>query len=119
MQGTKRDIIELYIVESVGLHLFPHHGSLICVLSLTKQFTYLEYLKDTTRTTKYWVSTGDTTQERFCNTPLGSSELSQAHETQKLPFLCTNSAPHTTQVDTDFSESPKTNVTSNGVVFTG
>ncbi|KAJ7352027.1 alpha/beta-hydrolase [Mycena albidolilacea] len=87
--------------------------------ALTKQFTYLEYLKDTTRTTKYWVSTGDTTQERFCNTPLGSSQLSQAHETQKLPFLCTNSAPHTTQVDTDFSESPKTNVTSNGVVFTG
>ncbi|KAJ7352026.1 alpha/beta-hydrolase [Mycena albidolilacea] len=86
---------------------------------LTKQFTYLEYLKDTTKTTKYWVSTSDRTQKQIYSTPIGSSHLSQAHTSEELPFLCTNSAPHTTKVDTDFSASPKTNITSNGVVYTG
>ncbi|KAJ7787685.1 alpha/beta-hydrolase [Mycena olivaceomarginata] len=74
---------------------------------------------DTTKTTKYWVSTGDRTKKQTCSTPLGSSHLSQAHTSEELPFLCTNSAPHTTKVDTDFSASPKTNITSNGVVYTG
>ncbi|THU95962.1 alpha/beta-hydrolase [Dendrothele bispora CBS 962.96] len=35
------------------------------------------------------------------------------------PFLCTNSAPHTVQVDTDFTSTPRTTVTSHGTSFTG
>ncbi|KAF7375397.1 Carboxylic ester hydrolase [Mycena sanguinolenta] len=80
--------------------------------ALTQQFTYLEYLKDITPTTRYWISTGATT-------PLSSSNVSQAQPREKLQFLCTNSAPHTTIVDTDFSASPRTTVTSNGIVYTG
>ncbi|KAF7335662.1 Carboxylic ester hydrolase [Mycena venus] len=87
--------------------------------ALTKQFTYLEYLKDATPTTRYWVSTGDTTQKHFSIAPLSSSHLSQAPTTEKLQFLCTNSAPHTTKVDTDFSSSPRNTVMSNGVIYTG
>ncbi|KAF8173182.1 carboxylesterase [Mycena galopus ATCC 62051] len=90
------------------------------VLSLVRtQFTYLQYLKDATPTTKYWISTGDTTQTNFYSAPLNSSQVFQGSATEKLQFLCTNSAPHTTIVDTDFSASPRTTVTSDGVVYTG
>ncbi|KAJ7138056.1 Alpha/Beta hydrolase protein [Mycena epipterygia] len=87
--------------------------------ALTKQFSYLEYLKDASRATQYWVSTGDKTQKHYCSAPLLSSQVSQAQPTDKLPFLCTNSAPHTTKVDTDFSASPRNLVTSKGVAYTG
>ncbi|KAJ7453137.1 alpha/beta-hydrolase [Mycena latifolia] len=87
--------------------------------ALAKQFSYLEYLKDASRTTQYWVSTGDSTHSHSCSAPLLSTAVSQAHASTKLPFLCTNSAPHTTKVDTDFSASPRNGVTSNGVVYTG
>ncbi|KAK7041558.1 hypothetical protein VNI00_009145 [Paramarasmius palmivorus] len=36
-----------------------------------------------------------------------------------LPFLCTNSAPHTNKVDTDFASSPRLDVTSKDTIFTG
>ncbi|KAJ7087586.1 alpha/beta-hydrolase [Mycena belliarum] len=84
--------------------------------ALAKQFSYLEYLKDASRTTQYWIASGQT--HSFC-APLLSSQLFQAPTTKKLPFLCTNSALHTTKVDTDFSASPRSIVTSNGVVYTG
>ncbi|KAJ7706739.1 alpha/beta-hydrolase [Mycena rosella] len=87
--------------------------------ALSKQFSYLEYLKEASPTTQYWVSTGDTTQTHYCSAPWVSSGLSKAHPTQALPFLCTNSAPHTTKVDTDFSASPRSTVVSKGVVYTG
>ncbi|KAJ7739568.1 alpha/beta-hydrolase [Mycena metata] len=86
--------------------------------ALTKQFSYLEYLQDMTRTTRYWVS-GGTTQGQHSVAPLLSSRLSSTPATEKLPFLCTNSAPLTTEVDTDFSASPRSTVTSNGVTYTG
>ncbi|KAJ7154146.1 alpha/beta-hydrolase [Mycena filopes] len=86
--------------------------------ALTKQFTYLEYLKATTRSTKYWVSSG-AEQGEHSVAPLLTSDLSPTPAAQKLPFLCTNSAPHTTKVDTDFSASPRSIVTSKGVVYTG
>ncbi|KAJ6563641.1 alpha/beta-hydrolase [Mycena vulgaris] len=87
--------------------------------ALTQQFSYLEYLKDASRTAQYWVSTGNATQKHYCSAPLLSSKLSQTHTSRKLPFLCTNSAPHTTKVDTDFSGSPRSTVSSKGVVYTG
>ncbi|KAJ6531022.1 carboxylesterase [Mycena capillaripes] len=87
--------------------------------ALSKQFAYLEYLKDTTPTTQYWVSAGDATQTHYCSAPLSSSQLTQVSRTRKLQFLCTNSAPHTIKVDTDFSASPRTTVTSKGVAYTG
>ncbi|KAJ7251279.1 alpha/beta-hydrolase [Mycena rebaudengoi] len=87
--------------------------------ALANQFSYLEYLKDMRRNTCYWVSAGDSNQGPHCSAPLLSSHLSQAHANDTLPFLCTNSAPHTTKVDTDFSASPRHVVTSNGVSYTG
>ncbi|KAK7055757.1 carboxylic ester hydrolase [Favolaschia claudopus] len=83
---------------------------------LTKQFTYLEYLKDATPTTRYWISSGEKGRQPSSVAPLGTTRTNP-HE--KLQFLCTNSAPHTTKVDTDFSSSPRTTVKSNGVTYTG
>ncbi|KGO69921.1 Carboxylesterase, type B [Penicillium expansum] len=37
----------------------------------------------------------------------------------ELPFICTNSAPTITKVDTDFSTFPRINITSNGTIFEG
>ncbi|KAJ7080081.1 alpha/beta-hydrolase [Mycena crocata] len=87
--------------------------------ALAKQFSYLEYLQDASQTTQHWVATGDKDQKNHCSTPLLSDVLSKLHSTAKLPFLCTNSAPHTTKVDTDFSGSPRNVVTSKGVAYTG
>ncbi|KAJ7438205.1 alpha/beta-hydrolase [Mycena galericulata] len=84
---------------------------------LANQLSYLEYLQDVTRATKYWMSTGNTTHSSIA--PLLSTELIQTPTTTKLPFLCTNSAPHTTQVNTDFSASPRSVVNSKGVTYTG
>jgi hypothetical protein len=118
MQGAQRDIVKFYIAEDVSVNLSVNYA-LMMRFRLTKQFTYLEYLKDSTPTTEYWVSTGDPTQNHYCTAPLGSSQLSQGHATKKLQFLCTNSAPHTTKVDTDFSSSPRNTVLSKGVAYTG
>ncbi|KAJ7607157.1 alpha/beta-hydrolase [Roridomyces roridus] len=85
------------------------------VKPLAKQFTYLEYLEDANRLSTYWIAEGKTV------TPLISSSIPSplTPKIMKLPFLCTNSAPHTTKVDTDFLTSPKSVVTSKGVTFTG
>ncbi|KAJ7074030.1 alpha/beta-hydrolase [Mycena amicta] len=82
--------------------------------TMRNQFAYLEYLKDISRNTRFWVSTsGERTNA--CSAPLVSVETSLfGHSSEKLPFLCTNSAPHTTKVDTDFSSSPRSVVTSKG-----
>ncbi|KGO50346.1 Carboxylesterase, type B [Penicillium expansum] len=37
----------------------------------------------------------------------------------ELPFICTNSAPTVTKVDTDFSTFSRINITSNGTIFEG
>ncbi|KAJ3994733.1 Carboxylesterase family-domain-containing protein, partial [Lentinula boryana] len=39
-------------------------------------------------------------------------------DSQKFPFICSNSAPLTSQVNTDFPSLPKTNVTSNEICST-
>ena len=40
-------------------------------------------------------------------------------DSTESPFICTNSAPTVTKVDTDFSTFPQINITSNGTTFEG
>ncbi|KAE9405290.1 alpha/beta-hydrolase [Gymnopus androsaceus JB14] len=66
---------------------------------ISNKLSYLEYLGQFDQDSEFWI---------------------QAQTSSKqLPVLCSNSAPFTSQVDTNFSNSPRTNVTSSGTVFTG
>ncbi|KAE9404341.1 alpha/beta-hydrolase [Gymnopus androsaceus JB14] len=79
------------------------------------KLSYLEHLGEFDETTEFWVSsTGSGSAISPFSTSAPNSDVST-----KLPFLCSNSAPLTAQVDTDFPSLPRMNVTSNGVAFTG
>ncbi|KAK1222929.1 hypothetical protein PQX77_014206 [Marasmius sp. AFHP31] len=86
------------------------------ISEISGHLSYFRFLGDIDDDQTFWVDSNGTA----CSTDLSQADCqeSQAEDTE-LPFLCTNSAPHTSKVDTDFSMSPKTDVTSNGTVFTG
>ncbi|KAK1219405.1 hypothetical protein PQX77_017877 [Marasmius sp. AFHP31] len=78
--------------------------------------SYFRFLGDIDEDQAFWVDSNGT----VCSTDTSQADcLELQGGDPALPFLCTNSAPHTSQVDTDFTTSPKTDVTSNGTVFTG
>ncbi|KAK1222928.1 hypothetical protein PQX77_014205 [Marasmius sp. AFHP31] len=81
------------------------------------QFSYLQFTGAIDKNERFWVESNG----KACSAaPLGGdTSCLDAQEDTKLPFLCTNSAPHTTKVDADFTTSPKIDVVSSGTVFTG
>ena len=83
---------------------------------ISGHLSYFRFLGDLDDGQMVWVDVNGTT--RAVDFSLADSTDTQAQDAE-LPFLCTNSAPHTSKVDTDFSKSPKTNVISNGTIFTG
>ncbi|KAJ6621489.1 Alpha/Beta hydrolase protein [Mycena sp. CBHHK59/15] len=103
------------LLDSSSLHSFvPHFPPSSFTINLEP------ILPQRCRTdNRYWISPSNRTTKYSCSAPLISSTLSPALPTEKLPFLCTNSALHTTKVDTDFSASPRNSVISKGVVYTG
>ncbi|KAJ3743674.1 alpha/beta-hydrolase [Lentinula detonsa] len=85
------------------------------------KLSYLKYQGVFNEHTKFWVASesndGGSVLAPF--TSMSSTSNVNADDSQKLPFICSNSAPLTSQVNTDFPSLPKTNVTSNEIVFTG
>ncbi|KAJ4470222.1 alpha/beta-hydrolase [Lentinula aciculospora] len=80
---------------------------------------YLKYKGEFDEHTKFWVVSSSTDRISAIAPFTSEPSTSGVDTSQKFPFLCSNSAPLTSQVDTDFSSLPKTNVISNGTVFTG
>ncbi|KAF5366642.1 hypothetical protein D9757_011882 [Collybiopsis confluens] len=87
------------------------------VPDVINKLSYLKHLGEFEENTQFWVGSDSSTLGSSLS-PF-SSNPSAVSTSKKLPFLCSNSAPLTSQVDTEFSILPKTNVTSNGVEFTG
>ncbi|KIY49845.1 alpha/beta-hydrolase [Fistulina hepatica ATCC 64428] len=78
------------------------------------QFTYQQYLGKIDTDVLLWSS---------CNSSLPSSwtgSVSSSNTSSgSFPFLCTNSAPFVSKVDTDYSVFPRVNTTVNGTTFEG
>ncbi|KAF5372235.1 hypothetical protein D9758_005062 [Tetrapyrgos nigripes] len=89
--------------------------------SFTNQLSYLQATGQIQQDDVLWISTfSDNASDAMAVSFNKNSSNAQADATSAThPFLCTNSAPHTVEVDTDFSSSPKTTVTSGGTTFTG
>ncbi|KAF9063200.1 Alpha/Beta hydrolase protein [Rhodocollybia butyracea] len=92
---------------------------------VSNKLSYLKHLGQFNDNSEFWVTSSSKSNPTpiaiapFSNSS-SSSESSTLDLSKKLlPFLCTNSAPFTSQVDTNFSMSPKTNVISGGITFTG
>ncbi|GAW01696.1 alpha beta-hydrolase [Lentinula edodes] len=83
------------------------------------KLSYLRYQGEFNEHTKFWVASNTTGGGSAIAPFAPNSSASNTGSSQKLPFLCSNSAPLTSQVDTDFASLPQTNVTSNGIVFAG
>ncbi|KAJ3765978.1 alpha/beta-hydrolase [Lentinula raphanica] len=80
---------------------------------------YLRYLGAFDDHTSFWAGSND--GKGIAITPF-TSESSKSDidsDSQKLPFLCSNSAPITSKVDTDFASLLKTDVVSKDIAFTG
>ncbi|KAL0581783.1 hypothetical protein V5O48_000260 [Marasmius crinis-equi] len=84
---------------------------------ISGHLSYFQFLGEIDQNEQFWVASDG----QACSTTpsLPESSCTEPQKNATLPFLCTNSAPHTTKVDTDFSASPKIDVVSNGTVFTG
>ncbi|KAG7096399.1 hypothetical protein E1B28_003842 [Marasmius oreades] len=98
-----------------------HNETLFDVKNLAEisaRFSYFQFMGEVDESEQYWAASSGRTcaikplQKRDFCVDIPSSDAT-------LPFLCTNSAPHTTSVDTDFSDAPKVDVASKGTVFTG
>ncbi|KAF5366636.1 hypothetical protein D9757_011885 [Collybiopsis confluens] len=89
--------------------------------SVSQKLLYLQHLGQFNGESEFWVAAPDSSVTPVASTPSlsGTSGTSTNQSDANLPVLCSNSAAFTSQVDTDFSTSPRTNVTSNGIVFTG
>ncbi|KAF5372239.1 hypothetical protein D9758_005066 [Tetrapyrgos nigripes] len=85
--------------------------------AFSNQLSYLAYNGDLRRDAKFWVQ--GTSRNVVAVSPFTNTTITNTPQIAQFGYLCTNSAPHTSQVDTDFSSSPRTNVTSQGVVFVG
>ncbi|KAG7096415.1 hypothetical protein E1B28_003855 [Marasmius oreades] len=84
---------------------------------IVNYLSYFHFTGDISQSERFWAASKGNT---CITTPLVHSTcIKTSSSNAKHPFLCTNSAPHTTAVDTDFSSSPKTDVIANGAVFTG
>ncbi|KAK7060839.1 hypothetical protein VNI00_000572 [Paramarasmius palmivorus] len=97
---------------------------------INSQLVYQQYLGNLND--EIWVSSGGACSISIAppsvsfEDPVGQYPLFSQNATcldrgnsTSLPFLCTNSAPHTSKVDTDFTSSPRVDVTSEDTVFTG
>ncbi|KAK7041559.1 hypothetical protein VNI00_009146 [Paramarasmius palmivorus] len=87
---------------------------------IASQVFYQQHLQNLGKNDRLWVSSSSGVRSIA---PFSANTTGDADETTQVntrfPVLCTNSAPHTNKVDTDFSNSPKINVISNGTTFTG
>ncbi|KAJ3771733.1 alpha/beta-hydrolase [Lentinula raphanica] len=86
------------------------------IADIQYKLAYLKYQGVFNDHTEFWVGSNDSKGSSIA--PFRSSS-SNCDDSEKLPFLCSNSAPLTSQVDTDFTSLPKTNVTSGELVLTG
>ncbi|KAF9259922.1 alpha/beta-hydrolase [Marasmius fiardii PR-910] len=89
---------------------------------ISNYLSYLQFSGEVDDSELFWAaSNGDARVigpvSQLNSSVTNASDVSDSND--KHPFLCTNSAPHTTMVDTDFSSSPKTDIASKGTVFTG
>ncbi|KAL1671036.1 hypothetical protein EV122DRAFT_256763 [Schizophyllum commune] len=87
------------------------------VASFERYLAYYEYLDQLPSDQLLWADEDDPVA------PNGTSAIlptvANDRLDARLPFLCTNSAPHTHRVDTDFSDHPRTTVRSGGHELTG
>ncbi|KAK7041570.1 hypothetical protein VNI00_009157 [Paramarasmius palmivorus] len=85
---------------------------------ISSQVFYQRYLQNIGEDDRLWVTSpsGVRSIAPF-STNITGDEITE--DGARFPVICTNSAPHTSEVDTDFSRSPKINVISNGTTFTG
>ncbi|KAJ3755852.1 alpha/beta-hydrolase [Lentinula raphanica] len=83
------------------------------------KLSYLKYQGVFNDHTKIWVSLNDSGKGAAYAPFKSRFSTSTGDGSQKLAFLCSNSAPLTSKVDTDFTSLPKTNVTSSDIVLTG
>ncbi|KAK7060848.1 hypothetical protein VNI00_000581 [Paramarasmius palmivorus] len=97
---------------------------------IDSQLVYQQYLGNLDE--EVWVSSNGEACSTFIaaptmsfGDPIGQFPLSQnvtcidRDNATALPFLCTNSAPHTSKVDTDFTSSPRIDIVSENTIFTG
>ncbi|ESK91554.1 putative carboxylesterase from carbohydrate esterase family ce10 [Moniliophthora roreri MCA 2997] len=100
---------------------------------VNSQLVYQQYLKSIAEEGEIWVSSAGSAcsvsvsppsvsfGEPMGQYPLFSQNITciDGENSTSLPFLCTNSVPHTVKIDTDFTSSPKISVVSKETVFTG
>ncbi|ESK91555.1 putative carboxylesterase from carbohydrate esterase family gh10 [Moniliophthora roreri MCA 2997] len=112
-KATKREAIR--ICEEYNETLFDVEN----FDDVSSQVLYQQYLEKLGKNDQLWVSSPTGACSLAPSFPSNATCSENADKTTTLPFLCTNSAPHTSEVDTDFSASPKVSVVSNGTIFTG
>ncbi|KAI5832677.1 alpha/beta-hydrolase [Schizophyllum commune Tattone D] len=87
------------------------------VASFERYLAYYEYLDQPPPDQLLWADADNPVAPDGTNAILPT--VANGRLDARLPFLCTNSAPHTHRVDTDFSDHPRTTVRSSGHEFTG
>ncbi|KAL1717179.1 Alpha/Beta hydrolase protein [Schizophyllum commune] len=87
------------------------------VASFERYLAYYEYLDQLPSDQLLWADADDPVASNGTNAILPT--VANDRLDARLPFLCTNSAPHTHRVDTDFTDHPRTTIRSGGHEFTG
>ncbi|KAI4523882.1 alpha/beta-hydrolase [Schizophyllum commune Loenen D] len=87
------------------------------IASFERYLAYYEYLDQLPSDQLLWADADDPVAPNGTNAILPT--VTNGRLDDRLPFLCTNSAPHTQRVDTDFSDHPRMTIRSGGHNFTG
>ncbi|KIK54212.1 hypothetical protein GYMLUDRAFT_177628 [Collybiopsis luxurians FD-317 M1] len=86
---------------------------------VSNKLSYLQHLGQFENESQFWIRAFNSTEATSVAPFSSSVSFPNSDTCKKLPFLCSNSAPFTSQVDTNFTNSPTTTVASNGTIFTG
>ncbi|RAK98150.1 carboxylesterase [Aspergillus ibericus CBS 121593] len=84
-------------------------------VDFTNLFSYQQWLGTITPSQLFWSSCSSSSPTSWSGVVQSNANSSS----ELLPFLCTNSAPMVDKVDTDYSNFPRVNATSNGTTFEG
>ncbi|KIK54217.1 hypothetical protein GYMLUDRAFT_915535 [Collybiopsis luxurians FD-317 M1] len=86
---------------------------------ISNKLAYLQHSGQFENESQLWIAAPDSTEAIAIEPFFSSTSSPNSDAAKKLPFLCSNSAPFTFQVDTNFTTSPTTTLTSNGITLTG